>query len=58
MTRRSKAIGAVFIMFIAVLLNIDTIFTENANSIFSNIIHCIFEGGIILMFSSEIRGEI
>lgn len=57
MTRRSKTVSAVFIMLIAVILNVDTIFTENAHSIFSHITHCIVEGVIILMFARELRGE-
>jgi hypothetical protein len=57
MNRRSKIVSSTFIVLIAIILNIDTIFSKGMDDIFSHIIHCVVEGVIILMFARELRGE-
>jgi len=57
MTKRSKIVSAVFIVLIAVILNIDTLMHWDIHFYVSHLIHCIVEGVIILMFARELRGE-
>lgn len=51
-----KIVIALFIVITSIILCMDIIFTQNFEQSFSNIIHCIAEGIIILMISKEIRG--
>lgn len=55
MIKRNKIISIIFIIIIAIILNVDVIFTKDSQSIFSHIIHCIGEGIVILMFSRNLR---
>lgn len=57
MTRRNKTVSSVFIIIIALILNLDILISKGFSDYFSYYIHCLVEGIIILMFSRELRGH-